>query len=383
MMMKSKTNNLIIITSAMLFCYTVAIYSEPIEILFKHREYLKQWITGCRMASGNQHLLLFGEIDQKEFDYWKKNKDEIINTFVELCHQQTRGRINCLLRRNHLRLEAIDVDIFINILSDLPRKMDDDIEYILKRIPYPYLNNHRAMIIDILKKGDNIDRFSYLAAVIDPPADMKKKLLASDKLSTGLRARLGDKKHEDELVQKVNNYTGDKNIGGLVNELFLCGTNECLKAALELFAKYKPLMNQAGDCAVGRESYYPYERGIIIQRFRMYHPDLPLLHLEYNELDFLFANQKNATSSWGIIIDYMEKFVKWGNAEYGANAKLDNWFLFPGQCEPIASRERRVRERKADPNHEKLMRENSGYRMGFTELERELESLKRSRGSKK
>jgi hypothetical protein len=366
----------------MLFCYTVTVYSEPIELLFKHREYLKQWVTECRLSFAKQDLLLFGEINQKELDYWKKNKDQIVTAFVELCREQTGGHLYCPQKRTYSRLDTLQTKILINILSSLPRKMDGNIEDILKKIPYPYLNNHRTMIIDILNKGDNIDRFNYLATVIDPPADMKKKLLASDKLSPGLRARLGDKKHENELVQKVNDYAGDKNIGGLVNELFLCGTNECLKAALELFAKYKPAMNKANDCALAltREINSPYERAMFINKFRMYHPDLPLFHSEFDNLDW--GGRRGA--SWDMIVEYIEKVVKWGNAEYGANAKPENWFLFFGQCEPIASRERRVREWKADPNHEKLMREDpDGYRRAFTELEKELESLKRARGSKK
>lgn len=79
----------------------------------------------------------------------------------------------------------------------------------------------------------------------------------------------------------------------------------------------------------------------------------------------------------------MEEFVKWGNMEYGINAKPENYFLFSYQCEPVASRERMVREEKARPDHEKLMRQHSAYRQGFLDTERELDSLKQARRSKR
>jgi hypothetical protein len=103
-----------------------------------------------------------------------------------------------------------------------------------------------------------------------------------------------------------------------------------------------------------------------------------------SKLAGIFIVHSSRRATWDMIVEYMEKFVKWGNAEYGANAKLDNWFLFPGQCEPISFRERQIREWKARPDHEKLMREDpSGYRRIFTTLERELDSLKLTRRPKK
>jgi hypothetical protein len=66
--MKNKLMNLIVMAFAMLLCYTAAIYSEPIEVLFKHREYLKRWAEECDAftGSGKQHVLLFSEMDQKK-----------------------------------------------------------------------------------------------------------------------------------------------------------------------------------------------------------------------------------------------------------------------------------------------------------------------------
>jgi len=362
--MKNKTMNLILTVSAILFCCATIANSEPIEILFKNREHLKQWVEELPqkiyMPQREPYYLHFREINQKDLDYWKRNKDEIINAFIKLY-----GPTN-----------EIQTGILISILNDLPREMDRNVESILKKTPYPYLNKHRAMIINILKKGDNINRFSYLAAVIDPPADMKKKLLASDKLDIGLRARLGDKKIEEELIQKVNDYNGEKWIGQLVNDLFLCGTNECLKAAFELFVKYEPAMNRTGDCALGKDhnNRAPYFRNRLIGNFLMYYPELPLLQ-KYNGPGFRF--------NWDMTVDYMEEFVKWGNAKYGSNAKLENWFLFPDQCEPVAFRERSMREQKAYSRHDSLMRDDSGYRKSFLNTERELDSLKRTRRSKK
>jgi len=374
--MKNKTMGLMVTVSTLLFCYTAIAHSESAEALFKHREYLKQWVEECKPRPFiKQHVLSFSDIDQKGFGFWKENKNQIRNVFVELCQEQVRRNLNCSPQRNYGYLDSVQLNILFNMLSDLPHEMDEQIIRLLRLVPHPHLNKHRAMVINILKKGDNINRFSYLAAVIDPPADMKKTLLASDKLSVGLRARLGDKKIEEELIQKVNNYTGDKRIGKLIEDLFLCGTNECLKVAFELFVKYEPAMNKTGDCALGkdRDNPAPFFRNSIIGQFIMYYPELSLLQ-KYRGHGF--------GANWDMIVNYMEEIVKWGNAEYGTNAKLDNWFLFPGQCEPVASRERSVREFKANPRHDSLMRVNPGYRKGFSDKERELDSLKRARSKK-
>ncbi|MDR0306891.1 MAG: hypothetical protein LBI42_08660, partial [Chitinispirillales bacterium] len=375
--MKNKTMGFITAISVMLFCYATMAHSESsVETLFKYREYIKQWVEGCRPSEfREQRLAVLNELDKKELNYFGKNKSQIITAFTELCHLRVKGNLPCASHRSYGLLDSIQTDIFVNILKDVPREQDKLIEDILKKIPYSYLLQHRDIIINILRRGDNINRFTYLGAVINPPEDIKRKVLASEKLSDGLRARLGDKEVEDELIQRVNNYTREKNFLQLSKDLFLCGTNECLKAAVELFAKFEPEMNKTNDCAAplvpDRGAMgAPTPRIRLIKNFRLYHPDLPLLFSDFYELEI----NPNRTEygigvKWDMIVDYMEKFVAWGNAEYGAKAKLTNWFLFDGQCKPLEARERTLKEWKARPDHEKWMREIPGYKNEFFRME--------------
>jgi hypothetical protein len=38
----------------------------------------------------------------------------------------------------------------------------------------------------------------------------------------------------------------------------------------------------------------------------------------------------------------MEKFIAWGNKEYGTNFKLKDMFLFDHQCDPLAPEEEKT-----------------------------------------
>jgi len=227
----------------------------------------------------------------------------------------------------------------------------------------------------------------------------------SNELSIGLRARAGDKDSAKYLIERLNRHVelsiaakarsgNDRNdwhfvdsVGrafnlhrGLwletgINELFLCGTNECLKAALSFFARYQPRLDTLFRAS--RHQYHPrgpqgirhilYDveiplrgeskeysdspRDYIIKGFRKYHPGVPLLHAEYDSLWRRFRKQQHLNTAWepldyAVIVEYMERFVDWGNRTYGTNFKLESRLLFTGQYDLENPRGRELFERE-------------------------------------
>jgi hypothetical protein len=374
----------------MFLCFSTA-YCGAIEILFNNREELKKRAVVCTVnitetakrdftPRGN-HLIR--EMSGKNLEEWKKREFEVFDAFLDLYRQSTYMSHYC--QEEWMSAFTYDMQFFrlgdtfliallVETLGELPSplSMDGRIEDIFKPLPYPYLKPYRNNIINTLNRIDDISRFSYLAAVVDPPTDIKKKLLALPlkKFGIGLRARLGDKESEKILIERTEfelkmsiakrETLGDKDsqdsrnfidsvyranvkqhpiyrivwFDKIIDELFLCGTNECLKMAVTLFAEYQFGITQNGCYYIDVGNPQPREslRELIINGFRMYHPKLPLLHSEYRNVQHHFAQRASAGSE-KITTEYLEKFVNWGNKEYGTNARLKDKILFDGQCD--------------------------------------------------
>jgi len=86
----------------------------------------------------------------------------------------------------------------------------------------------------------------------------------------------------------------------------------------------------------------------------------------------------------------MEKFVNWGNKEYGTNFKLESKLLFRDQYYPEVPSDRIIEARirameliVSRPEHEKRMKEDPYYRDQVLEIRRARDSLNQVRRSKK
>ncbi|MDR0307050.1 MAG: hypothetical protein LBI42_09480 [Chitinispirillales bacterium] len=397
-MMKNKT--LILKILLIVFCCFSTAYCGAIEILFNNKEQLAKRAVVCIVditettkrdftPRGN-HLIR--EMSGKNLEEWKKREFEVFDAFLDLYRQSTYMVHYCqeewmssfTYDMQFFRLgDTFLIALLVETLGELPSalSMDERIEDIFKSLPYPYLKPYRTKIINKLKQVDNISRFSYLAAIIDPPADIKNKLLALPlkNLSFGLRARLGDKEIERILIERVEKAVkistvkreklGDGNylkkfsdsmfvanvnnrrypiykipFNKVIDELFLCGTNECLKTAVTLFAEYQPELGPEGCYSVGGLGHRKTLRRLIIDGFRIYHPEQPLLHAEYDKVSYHYAQHASAGSE-EVIAKYLEKVVNWGNKEYGTNARLKDKILFSGQCDmEIYSRTRKEKK---------------------------------------
>lgn len=315
--------------------YATSVSSTPLEEVFVKRDYLQELAVVCTVTihkridytpKGN---LLIRKMNRENFKEWEKKEYDIYKAFLRLCLQQIKAHPFCpgKVPNYHDLRDTVLINILIETLGDLPVEMDRDVNYCLNKIPYPYLEKRRTQIIDKLREVKDIGRFSYLVAVIQPPATMKNKILAMQELSIGLKARLGDDDAECSLIQEVNEYTKGR-INNIVHELFLCGTNQCLKAALELFVSYNPVLDTVSGCVIKPE------RAMIIHEFRKYHPDLLLLHEKYVEVRKYFAAHASAEHSRKRIRSYIEEFVNWGNKEYGTDLIMEDYFLFHWQCDP-------------------------------------------------
>ncbi|MCL2821507.1 MAG: hypothetical protein FWD38_11910 [Oscillospiraceae bacterium] len=348
-------------------------YCGPIEILFKHRvELEKRAIKYENRRLSNE---LIKEMRHKDLNEWKKKEDEILKAFLILCAGSGSYP-------NYHLDDTLLLTLLIETLGELPSQNDGWVNTCFMKVPYPYLNAHRTKIINKLQRVDDISRFESPTALINPPEAMKKQLLASDKRSPayirGLRARLGDKKTEEKIVEKmdravkmsigararfgdeerINNYIDslNKTIGtygrwpdascflsddDVIENLLLCGTDECIKTALNFFAKFQPRLSSEGrvkkeqyGICYDRHNEKPNPRELIIMGFRKHHPQLPLLHAEFDSLSDRFYRRSNwCHFDEKEIIEYMEKFVAWGNKEYGTNFRLESKLLFTGQCD--------------------------------------------------
>ncbi|MDR0305338.1 MAG: hypothetical protein LBI42_00720 [Chitinispirillales bacterium] len=353
----------------LLCCFSTA-YCDAIETLFNHREQLEMRVCATEPApKGNQ---LIREMRQKDLEEWRKRKNNIFDAFLEICYHSSfsscglygMGEMNDDRRHNRLG-DTLLITLLIETLGELPKRTDELVERCFRRIPYPYLNAHRLRIMDKLNQAKNMNRFGYLAAFIDSPKAVKRKVSSLD-FSIGMKARLGDKESEriliermefalklgsgvreraenqkdaDEFFYNMHKYNVNKQhpiynkaFDDVISELFLCGTNECLKTAVTFFAEFQPELK--GGCYMpGIHGHIGPEnpRILIIKGFRMYHPELSLLHAEYDSVIFYYAGRTKGFHE--VITKYMEKIVTWGNKEYGANVKLKDKILFNGQCD--------------------------------------------------
>jgi len=228
---------------------------------------------------------------------------------------------------------------------------------------------------------------------------MKKELLALRRLGIGLRARLGDKESENRLIERMDralkmsigakarfgDEEGIKNLvdslnravgavgyddaacffDGVISDLLLCGTNECIKTVLNFFAKFQPRLNsfgythkeQFGTCP-HRSDFASNPRESIIRSFRKHHPQLSLIHEEFDSLEARSVRQwrKEGLARFDEteIIKYMERFLAWANKEYGTNFKLESKFLFGWQ------RDDEILSRKMREKRERYLNETDG-----------------------
>ena len=384
-----------------LLCFFSIAYCSAIETLFIHRECLKK----RTMAYENQigPYVLIRKMRHKDLNEWKKRENEIFGAFLNLCDVST-------YRPNYHLDDTLLVTLLIETLGKLSPEMNRRAGLRFKRVPYPYLNAQRTKIINQLQRVDDISVFSYVAAVINPPDTMKKQLLASNKLDISLRARLGDKDSENKLIERmdralkisigaktrfgdeegiksfidsINNAAGAHRyrdtacfLDGVIDELLLCGTSECIKTVLNFFAKFQPRLNssgyvhreQYGTCPDEHELFISSPRELIIMGFRKHHPKLSLLHEEFDSLEARFHGQRQrGRLAEKEIINYMERFLAWGNKEYGTNFKLESKFLFTRQREDkIRDREmKKLREHlyKTDGRTWSLIEETAGEEM--------------------
>ncbi|MDR0307971.1 MAG: hypothetical protein LBI42_14190 [Chitinispirillales bacterium] len=365
-----KNKDVVLKVLTLLFCCFSITYCSAIKKLFNHREYFEKLAVTCRTPLGDDCNpiadKLFIEMRHKSLKEWKKNEDKICRAFTRMCFYSAE------LPNYHLD-DTLLINLLIETLGELsPRANRSAISH-LEDIPYQYLTPpRRAKIIDKLKRVDDISFHSRLVAAIDPPASMKEQLFASrrfenDHYKMGIKARLGDKESERELIahidallklsigvkerfgneERVNNFIDSMwkaNVDGftntyrpdfyerIINNLLLCGTDECLKTALGFFAKFQPRLDSKGR--VHKDQYGSQGRlnplESIIIGFRKYHPHLPLLHEELDSLLSLFLRQQRKGLEEEIT-EYMEKFINWANKEYGTNFKLESNLLFTGQ----------------------------------------------------
>jgi len=383
------------ITFFLLCCFSTANCSA-IETLFNHREQLEKraCTIGATSISNYKGNLLIKEMLPKDLEVWKIRKNEIFDAFLEICYQQSftsfTAYTSCNMRglwdvNNDSRYERLGDTLLINLLietlGELPRRTDEFAVKCLKTIPYPYLIVHRARILEKLKRSGVSSRFHYLAAVIDPPESMRKRLRnITEESNIGLRARLGDKESEKKLIERMefdlklaagmreraedrknfyrfvdsmhtnnvhkNHPLYRRDINTAISELFLCGTNECLKTAVTYFAEFKHWLEPNGCHFPTGFGYKVTPRRLIIEGFRMHHPDLPLLHDDFDDVRTHFARHSGTDMTEKIITTYLEKFINWGNKKYGTNAKLKDKILFSGQCDREIFYKNREREKR-------------------------------------
>jgi hypothetical protein len=311
--------------------------TDLVDYLFEKRSYFENVLKPVKIPFGSKTMVVFGpekrlfksylKADKKQ---WVADQDTILKAFLRICYSNNYNDTFLNMSRDTVLIHAI-----VKALDCGNKVFEQRAYYLLESIvPYTSLDFYGMEIINRLSDSNlKIENKNKLIAQCNPSDEVKKSLLNDSLLSLPLRARLGDKKAEDSLIILFKEANGFEAADKAVQELFLCGSKNCMSTIIKEFNKPIYQFGKYG-CIVGGL------RVSIINGFQRYFPNDTLINFEYQWVSKKSSKRRSdepyytADSS---VAKFLNEFVTWGKEKYGTvpYGKIGEPILFKGPCEKV------------------------------------------------
>ncbi|MBD3321167.1 MAG: hypothetical protein GF350_08750 [Chitinivibrionales bacterium] len=282
---------------------------QPLEWMFNKRNYFAEIFENCRYVnqkecdfSGKQKFIEYAHVELSE---WENSRKDLLNAFINGCitvAPYTESN-NSILINNEMMVQGL---ILIAGLYETSGEESAKraIDVLLRKCSYTMINNKSRILQAKIKKIKNKNNALYeLLALTELDNSTRCDLLDNDLLDKKIRARLGDKDAESDLIEKFKNENEYWKKERLVSDLVYIGTDTCLKT---LILHFNDSLFDYTEKGCLKESI----RCAIIKGLRYYYPDERVLNSEYIEAVKPFQKEE-------YIEEYIKRFEIWAFKVFG------------------------------------------------------------------